>query len=92
MSPIHNHTVTNSVTNENAHFYETPAGENFAFSTTKKAGEDAFVDIGLPNKSMHTMVNAPVRFTHRRSQPNMYHLREIPGVQRPSTTHQASLR
>ena len=78
--------------NRNSHFYEMPVEEeNPAFSNMDKLHDGAVVDIGLPNKSSYNP-NAPVRYTaHRRSQPNNYHIPNIPGVHR-TASGQADLR
>ena len=67
----------------NAHVYETPVGaENFSFSTNDKPG-DGYV-IALPNQSMDKTTN--VRSAPQsRSRPNVYHIPEMPGVQRFET-------
>ena len=65
--------------------------ENPAFCNMDKLHDGAVVDIGLPNKSSYNS-NAPVKYTaHRRSQPNNYHIPNIPGVHR-AASGQADLR
>ena len=72
--------------NQNSHFYEMPVEEeNPAFSNMDKFHDGAVVNIGLPNKSSYNP-NAPVRYTaHRRSQPNKYHIPNIPGGHRTAS-------
>ena len=73
--------VTKSVSDANAHVYETPVGaENFSFSTNDKLGDGAV--IALPNEPMYKTTNvrsAP----QRHSRQNEYHIPEMPGIQRP---------
>ena len=82
-SPIRKLAVTKSVSDANAHVYETPVGaENSGFSTTDKLGDGAV--IALPNEPMYKTTNARSA-SQRHSRPNEYHIPEMPGVQRSET-------
>ena len=82
-SPIRKAAVTKSVSDANAHVYETPVGaENFGLSTNDKL-RDGYV-VTLPNESMYETTNAHSA-PQRRSRPNEYHIPEMPGVQRFET-------
>ena len=56
-----------------------------ALPAKEKIPDDAVVGIIPPKEATNVKADAPVKFVHRRAQPNNYHIPEIPGAQ-PSTT------
>ena len=78
--------ATNGAAHETPHVHEMPdGGQAGALPAKEKIPDDAVVGIIPPKEATNVKADAPVKFVHRRAQPNNYHIPEIPGAQ-PSAT------
>ena len=56
-----------------------------ALPSKERLPDGAMVDIIPPKEATNEKADAPVKFFHRRSQPNQYEVPEIRGAQRSAT-------
>ena len=85
-APAQKQAATNGAAYQTPHHYERPEDmQAGALPAKEQLPDGAMVDIIPPKEATNEKADAPVKFFHRRSQPNQYEVPEIHGAQRSAT-------